>query len=272
MAGADQQWSANFGTAAAEAVRVYDEVLVPRMFLPWAGALLDDLAVTGGEAVLDVACGPGTVTRVAAERVGAGGRVVGCDLSPAMLARAAARAAGDDDVAIELRQGPAEALPVADGEFDVATCQHGLQFFPDRPAALAEVHRALKPGGRLGLAVWTAVDRSPPFLAVADAIGGALGPDARARYVGGPWALPDAATLATLAIAGGFQGIRVDTQVRPVSFDDAAQLVSTVVVSPLGAELAAAGVYEQVVEAVAATLGDGPISSTLEANVLVARR
>src|SRR5437870_3406876 len=69
-------------------MRVYDEVFVPRMFTPWAELLLDEIALRAGEAVLDVATGPGTVARVAAQRVGSSGHVHACDLSPAMLALA----------------------------------------------------------------------------------------------------------------------------------------------------------------------------------------
>jgi ubiquinone/menaquinone biosynthesis C-methylase UbiE len=72
---------------------VYERVTVPRLFARWAELLLDELALVAGEAVLDVACGPGSVTRRAAARVGPSGRVVGCDLSPAMLAIAGAKPA-----------------------------------------------------------------------------------------------------------------------------------------------------------------------------------
>src|SRR5579864_187618 len=84
-------WSAAFASAPRSAMNVYAEVMVPRMFEPWALELLDELAVEAGEAVLDVACGPGTVTRLAAARSGPTGRVTACDLSPAMLAIAAGR-------------------------------------------------------------------------------------------------------------------------------------------------------------------------------------
>lgn len=270
--GAAADWSRNFGGAAAAAVEVYDEVLVPRMFTPWGEALLDGLDVGAGDAVLDVACGPGTVARLAAARVGAGGRVVGCDLSPTMLERAAGKPGDPGAAVVQYLQGPAEVLPVEDGAFDVATCQHGLQFFPDRPAALAELQRALRPGGRVGVAVWTAVEASPPFEAVADGIGAVLGPEPRAAYAGGPWALPDAVVLSALATDAGFEDVRVSTQTRPVVFDTPGQLTSTVLVAPLGARLTPDGgaAFDAVVAAVAERLGDGPIASTLEAHVLLA--
>ena len=76
-------WSANFASAGLDAMTAYDEILVPRMFDDWAELLLDGVGVGPGAAVLDVACGPGTVSRKAAKRLGTAGRVTACDLSPA---------------------------------------------------------------------------------------------------------------------------------------------------------------------------------------------
>ena len=90
-------WGTSFATASLSAMSIYDEIMVPRLFEPWAGLLLDQLDLRSGQAVLDVACGPGTVTRQAAHRVGRSGRVTGCDLSPSMLELARAKAARAPD-------------------------------------------------------------------------------------------------------------------------------------------------------------------------------
>src|SRR5437870_4360862 len=110
--------------------------------------LVEAAAPGAGERVLDVACGTGTITRAAAERVGPTGRVVGLDLNPVMLARAQAIPQPDGGSAIEWREADATALPFADATFDVVCCHQGLMFFPDRPAALGEMCRVLVPGGR----------------------------------------------------------------------------------------------------------------------------
>src|ERR1700688_1464484 len=65
---------------------VYEEIYVPRIFIPWAGLLLERAALRPGEAVLDIATGPGTVARIAAEQVGPQGLVVGADFSEAIIA------------------------------------------------------------------------------------------------------------------------------------------------------------------------------------------
>lgn len=85
---------------------LYERKLVGPLFRPWAEAILDIVAPAAGERVLDVACGTGIVGRLASERVGPTGRVVGVDLSPGMLAMARAVAPS-----IEWREGNAVALP-----------------------------------------------------------------------------------------------------------------------------------------------------------------
>ena len=149
-----QDWGASFAAASTSSMNFYDEIMVPRLFEPWAELLLDQTNPKSGQAVLDVACGPGTVTRLAALRVGPTGRVVGCDLSPAMLELARSKIAAGPSAPIEYLECPADSLRVSDDAFDVVTCQQGLQFFPDRAAALVEMRRALRAGGKLGIAVW----------------------------------------------------------------------------------------------------------------------
>ena len=75
-------WSNRFASAPVDAMQVYDDIFVPGLFIPWANLLLDEVGLTRGEAVLDVACGPGTVTRLAAGRVGAERARSGCRHQP----------------------------------------------------------------------------------------------------------------------------------------------------------------------------------------------
>jgi SAM-dependent methyltransferase len=209
-------------------MQVYDELMVSRLFAPWGEYLVDQLEIAPGETVLDVACGPGSVTRIAAKRVGTGGRVTGCDVSPAMLALARAKPAASEGATIAYLEAPADQLPVEDAAFDVVVCQQGLQFFSDRPAAVAEMHRALGPSGRLGIAVWTDIDRSPPFRALAIGIEDVVGAELANRYRGGPWGFPSGEQLAFLLQEAGFDEVGVATHVLPVTFEDGpAQLAAT---------------------------------------------
>ena len=183
----------------------YEEFLVPAMFAPFAERLVVRAGVGEGSRVLDVACGTGIVSRAAARRVGVGGSVTGVDLGEPTLAVARSRAS-EDGVAIEYIQSDAGALPFEDGAFDVVLCQQGLQFFPDRGGALTEMRRVLKPGGRLGVATWAAIERTP-FMALANALGRHVGSDA-AQMMHAPYALHEGADLGRLISDAGFAEVR----------------------------------------------------------------
>ena len=149
----------------ASVPKAYDEFFVPRLFEPWAKLLLDEVNLRPGEAVLDVATGPGTVARLAAARLGPRGRVVATDIAPLMLDIAKAKPAIAGAAPIEYLESPAAPLAIPNGTFDSVLCQQGLQFFPDRPGALREMHRVLKPNGRAAIAVWTELERNQIFAA-----------------------------------------------------------------------------------------------------------
>jgi ubiquinone/menaquinone biosynthesis C-methylase UbiE len=226
------QWSASFAGASANAMNVYDQVFVPRLFTPWADLLLDLLDVRAGEALLDVATGPGTLARLAAAR---GLNVTGADLSLAMLAIAQGK--GDS---VTYVQCPADALAVPDASFDVVTCQQGLQFFPDQRAALREMRRASRPGARLGVAVWNDIEESPFFAALARAAGRAISRDAQAAYRDGPWGLTDPKVLASLVKDAGYDDVRVEARSLPVTFEGGPlQVLSTLAAASIAPHVAA---------------------------------
>lgn len=141
----------------------YEQLLASSLFQPWAEVLLDAVGPAPGSAVLDVASGTGVVARAAALRVGATGRVVATDISPAMITFNASHPAEPGAAPIETAVASATELGRDDGEFDVVLCQQGMQFFPDRPGAVREMHRVLRPGGVVGVAVWTPDHEVVPF-------------------------------------------------------------------------------------------------------------
>lgn len=102
-----------------------------------------------GERVLDVGCGAGLDTLIAAKMVGPAGQAVGVDMTPAMLDKARQSAAEMGATNVEFREGLAEALPVADGWAGVVISNGVLNLFPDKVAGLGEMARVLRPGGRL---------------------------------------------------------------------------------------------------------------------------
>lgn len=102
-----------------------------------------------GEHVVDVGCGAGIDSIIAARMVGASGRVIGVDMTPGMLEKARASAAQAALPNVEFRLGYAESLPVPDAWADVVISNGVLNLFPDKLAGLQEMARVLKPGGRL---------------------------------------------------------------------------------------------------------------------------
>jgi arsenite methyltransferase len=109
-------------------------------------------ALEPGEAVLDVGSGAGTDSLVAAQMVGADGRVTGIDMTPEMLAKARAAAAEMGATNVEFVEGEVERLPFADASFDVVISNGVIDLIPDKEAVFAEIQRVLRPGGRIQVA------------------------------------------------------------------------------------------------------------------------
>jgi ubiquinone/menaquinone biosynthesis C-methylase UbiE len=144
-----EQWHLN-----TDAAQRYQRYVARYILGPWAPLLVETAGIVSGERVLDVACGTGVVARIATERVGVTGKVVGLDLNPGMIAVAQTlpRPAG---AKIEWDIRSVLDLGFEDGSFDAVLCQQGLQFFPDKLTALREIRRVLRRDGRIALSVWS---------------------------------------------------------------------------------------------------------------------
>jgi SAM-dependent methyltransferase len=191
---------------------IYERHLVPAIFARWAPELVEAAGVQPGQRVLDVACGTGAVTRLLADRVGRTGRVVGLDFNAGMLA--AARAAVGNST-IEWMEGNAMGMALPDAAFDAVACQQGLQFFPDKSAALKEMRRVLTPGGRLALSVWRSVEQAPGFRVLEEALARRIGPE---KAILPPFSLGDGQALRVLASNAGFREVRVRAEVKLTRF------------------------------------------------------
>ena len=151
---------------------LYQAYLTP-LFETWSHALIEALPPRGR--ALDVACGTGIVTRKIAAQAGVE-RVVGVDIAPLMVE--AARAATDAIAPIDYLEASADRIDFQDGYFQSIFCQQGLQFFPDKSAALNEAGRLLEPGGKAAFAVWTSGDDgNPVFGAFEQIVAKELGSD-----------------------------------------------------------------------------------------------
>ena len=115
---------------------------------PWTDDLIRSANCRDGDRVLDVACGTGVVANRVNLVTGKSCVITGIDLNEAMLG------AARSNPQIEWHQGSANDLPFDPGSFDVVLCQQGLQYFPDRAAAMKEMARVLFSGARLAINVW----------------------------------------------------------------------------------------------------------------------
>ncbi|MDQ6874300.1 MAG: class I SAM-dependent methyltransferase [Actinomycetota bacterium] len=206
------------GFSGAGAADAYEGVLVPRLFTPCAVYLLTRLGLHPGEILLDVACGTGVVARLAAPVLGTAGRVFARDLTEAMIERGGSERLPADSAPIEYGVAPADRLDIADEAMDVVTCQQGLQFFPDAPEAVREMHRVLRPGGRVGIAVWRSIDECPLWAAAQAATAQRLD-ETQAAVLSAPFSWPGEEALLDVLREAGFNDLVVSTHTVVMHFD-----------------------------------------------------
>ncbi|MBL4767848.1 MAG: methyltransferase domain-containing protein [Rhodobacteraceae bacterium] len=182
------------------AAQKYDTHSVPAMFGPLARATLEKVSLPENAHIIDVACGTGALTREIASRLLGNGRIVGADLNETMIELAIRRHPSDAHAATYVASDVCE-LPFEGGSFDLVFCQQGLQFFPDKPAALAEIRRMLKPGGKLKLTCWSVV--SPFNGALSDALADHIG-EAASNKAKAPFSFRDGGVITELLESAGF--------------------------------------------------------------------
>jgi ubiquinone/menaquinone biosynthesis C-methylase UbiE len=174
--------------------------------------------VTSGDRVLDVATGPGEAALSALSMVTPAGRVIGADISPAMLTAARARLSPGafQPVAMD-----GQALAFRDSSFDAVVCQLGLQFFPDPARGLTEFRRVLHAGRCTAVCVISTPDRAPMWGVLAEALSHQLPEQRDTLHL--TFALADTERLAHLLQMAGFRDVRVQRETRQgtiASFDD----------------------------------------------------
>ncbi len=155
---------------------LYEAYLVEGLFTPWAEVLIDTVKPAGQ--CLDIACGTGIVSRKLSE-LSQVTDVKAIDVAPPMIDKAVALQKAKDWAAkVDFQVASALELPFDASSFDAIFCQQGLQFFPDKPAALREAARVLKSDGVMIFGVWTSAhDGNPVFGAFENIIAEHLGED-----------------------------------------------------------------------------------------------
>lgn len=255
---------------------LYDSLLGPLLFRPYAEDLARRLAGLGAGAVLETAAGTGIATECLAATLPPAVGITATDLNQPMLDRAA----GKPGLArVAFRQADAQALPFPDGAFQAVLCQFGAMFFPDRVAAYREARRVLGPGGRFLFSVWDAIALSPASQAAVAALAQLFGRP-------GPWFMErtphgyhDREAIARDLAAAGWADPRVEAVALTGHAASArAAAVGICQGTPMRAEIEALGpgALERATDAaeaaIAARFGTGAIEAPIQALVVEARR
>lgn len=256
--------------------QIYDRLLVPLIFRPYAEDLAARVMAGGPRRILEIAAGTGALTQEMAARLD-GASIVATDLNPAMLDLAAARFPGDDRLIF--RQADALDLPFPDESFDAVTCQFGAMFFPDKPKGYAEALRVLRPGGRYLFNVWDTVQSNDFTAVMLDALA-ELFPDDPPRFLARtPHGYHDVGMIELDIMAGGFPRPEIERVEKRSRADSAADVAMGLCQgTPMRGEIEARGTpgLEAATEVVAKALerrfGSGPIEGALSAFVVSARR
>ena len=255
----------------------YDQYLGPIFFHGYADDLAARLPVMPGMRVLETACGTGIVTRRLLDRMRGHGRLVATDLNEAMLAHGRASLPVATDL-VEWQTADATKLPFPDGSFDAVVCQFGLMFFPDKAAGVREAFRVLKPGGRYLFNVWDAIVHNPVARIAHETVGKFFPADPPKFYTV-PFGLHDPEPVRALLVEAGFGRIawtHLEKRGRsPSAVDAATGLIDGNPI--LGAIMerrpeALGEIRQAVAAALAAELGDHPVTFPLRALVFSARR
>jgi len=228
------QWQMN-----TDAPETYERYIVPTWMADWASDLIDAGQVGLKNRVLDVACGTGIVARKAAGRIGPDGRIAAVDLTEGMLRVARECAAREGAMGIEWYQSDVSCMPFSTGEFDTVLCQQGLQFFPDKAAALREMKRVLTPGGTLALSVWGRAEKSPHVLVIFDVFSEYFGEDSTTIFRVA-CSLSSHEMLKNLVQDAGFSDIQIRSEVKIARHPSLAELLPAYFsVLPVAAQIAA---------------------------------
>ena len=194
---ANSKWQVSGGAA-----ELYEENLVPVIFIPWAQELLNRAELIVGEAVLDAACGTGIVARMASDLVGPDAKVVGADINAGMLTVARSKSK-EEGKQIDWVEADVGSLPFGDASFDAVFCQQGLQFFPDKISALKEFRRVLTVSGRCVICVAQSLEHNPLMNGQIEILTRYIGEDA-ANAIRAVCSLSDSSMIHDLFAEAGF--------------------------------------------------------------------
>jgi len=253
---------------------MYETLMVPLIFEPYAIDLADRLSARSPRRVLEIAAGTGVVTRRLVATLPAGAAIVATDLNQAMLDHAASLGTARP---VEWRQADAMQLPFEDGSFDAVVCQFGVMFFPDKAKAFAETRRVLAPGGVFLFNVWDRIEDNE----IADTVTAALAtlfPDDPPRFMARvPHGYHDLAAIVEDVKQGGFATPPQTWTIAARSIAPSARIAARgyCLGTPLRNEIEARDrggldrASEVTTEAIAARFGGGAVDAKIQAHVVM---
>ncbi len=256
---------------------LYESLMVPLIFAPYADDLAGRAAAGTATQVLEIAAGTGVLTRALDRRLPGTATIVATDLNPAMLQQA--ESIGTTR-AVRWQEADAQQLPFDDASFDLVLCQFGAMFFPDRAGAFAEVRRVLRPGGRFLFNVWDRIETNEFADVVTQALADVFPHDPPRFLARTPHGCHDLAALARELARAGFeappQRDTVDARSRAPSGREPA--IAYCQGTPLRREIEARGApglaaaTAAAAAALEARFGPGPVDGRICAHVLALRR
>jgi SAM-dependent methyltransferase len=214
------------------------------MMAVFGQAAIEAARPAAGERVLDIGCGAGATSLDLAARVGAGGHVLGVDISEPLIARARALAPPDSPALFQVADASSAELP--EGTFDILFSRFGVMFFDDPTAAFAHMRHALKPGGRVAFVCWRSMAENAwvrlPMGAIKGIVPPAAPPDPQAP---GPFSFGDQGRVARILAGAGFADVVIapfdasiplgEGRTRDAAIDDALEM--TLEIGPLSRAL-----------------------------------
>jgi SAM-dependent methyltransferase len=186
------------------------------MLEPYEHALEETAKATFGEYVLDVGCGFGTTTLAMARAVGEQGRVVGYDLSEAMVERVRSRAEALEFTNVVLAVGDAQTDPLPSDEFHLVVSRMGVMFFDDPVEAFTNVRQSLRQDGRLAFVCWQRLTDNEFGYAIATTLAPLVGRQDAPAPGPGPFAFGDPDRVRDILTKAGFTGVVLEPFAAPV--------------------------------------------------------
>jgi len=214
--------------------------LLDRQISPLGVEAMKALDLKPGENVLDIGCGCGQTTGDIANRVGPAGSVTGVDISAPMLEIARARPPETSSGRIEFRQLDVQTEELGSAGYDVAFSRFGVMFFSEPVVAFTNIHRALRPGGRLGFVCWQPLSSNPWMLEPLEAVRSLLPPSEPPDPLApGPFAFAEPTRVQGILSDAGFKDIDITefkTKIGGGSVEETLQIALRI--GPLGRALA----------------------------------